>query len=319
MEEAARDYEFPLNKYFDLEENRLLTPRDGISFDQWIAGATEARFAIHKDGFPVFLPASTLLESDEYTETDPYAVVDNQAKWPAFYRRRLNSTIDLVEESLKEAGAKPRILDVACGEGHITAEIVRKFPEAEVSGTDYSISAICTATKSFHGIDFSVADAHRLPYQDEYFDVVVCNNIWEHVPDPLRLLESVRRVLVPGGCAIISTPSRYRFRNMVRVCLGKPVALLSHMHVTEYTVGQVLEQLRFAGMEAKLVDEPLRGPASGVLRFVAFKVAVPLVRLGLRLIGSHHSPEETVFYLARKPMPEGRSTPPSERQEPIVL
>ncbi|MBK8401756.1 MAG: hypothetical protein IPL29_12075 [Propionivibrio sp.] len=75
---------------------------------------------------------------------------------------------------------------------------------------------------------------------------------------------------------------------------------MSKLHVTEYSVGQVLEQLRFAGMEAKIVDEPLQGPTGGVLRFVAFKLAVPIIRGILRLVGSHHSPEETVFYLARK-------------------
>jgi len=62
----------------------------------------------------------------------------------------------------------------------------------------------------------------------------------------------------------------------------------------------VLEQLRFAGMDAKAIDEPLRGPAGGMLRFIAFKLAVPTIRMMLRLVGSHHSPEETVFYLARK-------------------
>ena len=99
---------------------------------------------------------------------------------------------------------------------------------------------------------------------------------------------------------IISTPSRYRFRNMVRVCLGLPVVFMSKLHVTEYTIGQVLEQLRYAGMDAKVIDEPLRGPTGGILRFIAFKLVVPTIRMVLRLIGSHHSPEETVFYLARK-------------------
>ena len=129
---------------------------------------------------------------------------------------------------------------------------------------------------------------------------MLCNNLWEHVPDPLRLLESVKRILKPAGYVIISTPSRYRFRNMVRVSLGLPVVFMSKLHVTEYTVGQVLEQLRFSRMKAMVFDEPLQGPAGGVFRFIAFKLAVPMIRMMLRIVGSHHSPEETVFYLAQK-------------------
>lgn len=287
-------------RYFDIERRRPLTIEDGCPLDQWLAGQGDARFAIHPDGFPVFLSAAEIDRSDEYREGDPYHAAEGLEKWPAFQNRRLQMTLRILQEALRDASANPGILDVACGEGVITAAIKKEFDEADVCGIDYSMSAIELASRQHEDIDFAVGDAYHLPYAPESFDVAVLNNIWEHVPDPLRLLEGVKRVLKPGGCVIISTPSRYRFRNMVRVCLGMPVVFMSKLHVTEYTVGQVLEQLRFAGMEAKVFDEPLRGPAGGVLRFIAFKLAVPVLRKLLRLLGSHHSPEETVFYLARK-------------------
>lgn len=287
--------------YADPATGRPLAAADGCTMEQWRAGQA-APFALHEAGFPVFVPAAELGAFDEYAEGDPYHAAEGLEKWPAFQRRRLETTLSLLAAAVPDAGARPRILDVACGEGVITMHLRDGHPQAEVHAIDYALTAIETAAaRGDPGVHYAVGDAYRLPYAAGYFDVVVCNNIWEHVPDPLRLLAAVKRVLKPGGHVIISTPSRYRFRNMVRVCLGLPVVFLSKNHVTEYSVGQVLEQLRFGGMEPRVFDEPLRGPAGGVARFIAFKLAVPAVRLALRLFGSHHSPEETVFYLARKP------------------
>lgn len=287
--------------YWDIENQRPLTTAEGCPFDQWLTGRTEARFAIHPAGFPVFVPPHQLESTDEYRAGDPYAAEEGFVRWPAFQNRRLATTLKLLEKALASASGTPAILDVACGEGIITAEIKKRFDSAEVCGIDYSISAITRAASLCSGVELAVGDACRLPYPPERFDAAVLNNIWEHVPDPLHLLEGVKRILKPGGYVIISTPSRYRFRNMVRVAFGLPVEFMSKEHVTEYTVGQVLEQLSYARMEVEIYDMPLRGPAGGLARFIAFKVAVPVVRALLRLIGSHHSPEETVFYLARKP------------------
>lgn len=290
-------------KYHDWEKHQPLVVEAGCALEQWMAGRKEARFSFHPLGFPVFLGPEELALSDEYREGDPYSAAEGLEKWPAFQNRRLQMTLQLMEEALDKldtGDGAPCVLDIACGVGIITAAIKNRFPGTEVFGIDYSLSAIEEAARTHAEIEFAVGDAYRLPYAPGCVDVAVLNNIWEHVPDPLHLLECVKRVLRPGGYVIISTPSRYRFRNMVRVCFGMPVVFMSKQHVTEYTVGQVLEQLRFAGMDARIVDEPLKGPSGGVLRFIAFKLAVPVVRMVLRLVGSHHSPEETVFYLARK-------------------
>lgn len=291
-------------QYFCTAEGRPFTAGDACALAELRDDVMGRRYALHEDGFPIFIPPSQLAASDEYAEGDPYNAADGFEQFPAFQNRRLNSTLKILREALREsatdrAGAAPRILDLACGEGVITAQIHKHLPDAELYGIDYALTAIEAAARRGDPIHYAVGDAYQLPYAAGFFDVIVCNNIWEHVPDPLRLLAGVKKVLKPGGHVIISTPSRYRFRNMVRVCLGLPVVFLSTYHVTEYSVGQVLEQLRWGGMEPRVFDDPLEGPAGGFMRFVAFKMAVPVIRALLRLARSHHSPEETVFYLAR--------------------
>jgi len=67
---------------------------------------------------------------------------------------------------------------------------------------------------------------------------------------------------------------------------------MSEYHVTEYTVGQVIEQLRFGGFEViKVFSKPIR---DNYLQFILVKILSPI----LALIGSHHQLESTVFYLA---------------------
>lgn len=289
------------NRFYDSSEQRFLKLQDACPYDEWIKGNKEAKFAIHPQGFAIFLDSSEIASSDEYEEEDPYGVQEGLIKYGPFQQRRFKFTIDLIKKALeKKDSSTIRILDLGCGEGHITAEIAKEFPAVNVSGLDYSISAVTDAHESFKNIDFIVADAYAPPYPSEHFDVVVLNNIWEHVPDPLRLLKSIKRILVPGGHVIISTPSRYRLRNLVRILFGKPVVFMSKHHVTEYSVGQVIEQLSFMGFDTKVYSDRLRGPAGGLMRFIAFKMAIPVLNLFLRLVRSHHSLEETVFYLGKK-------------------
>jgi len=160
---------------------------------------------------------------------------------------------------------------------------------------DHSVSAIEYAHEHFPGIDFAVGDAYESPYAKGFFDVIVCNNLWEHVPDPLFLLSRIKRTLKPGGHLIISTPSRYRIDNLVRILRGKPVALISRHHVTEYTVGQIKEQLAYGGFEVKRV---LSSPISaGSLKLDAARMFFAML---ISMVGSHHQLEATVFYLAQE-------------------
>ncbi|MFA6064103.1 MAG: class I SAM-dependent methyltransferase [Gallionella sp.] len=51
-----------------------------------------------------------------------------------------------------------------------------------------------------------IASADRLPFRDDQFDCVLCTEVLEHVPDPVRVLEEFNRVLKPGGKVVLTTP-----------------------------------------------------------------------------------------------------------------
>jgi ubiquinone/menaquinone biosynthesis C-methylase UbiE len=261
-------------------------------FETWNKGIAADYFCCrHPHGFYIFLGPKEIRVSDEYRGGDPYGMAKNIAG--AFQQRRINGTVRLIGSA--KADRSLRLLDVGCGQGHITDSIKKEFPSYDIHGLDHSISAIDYAHSKFSDIDFIVADAYHPPFESEYFDIVVFNNIWEHVPDPLNLLNAVSRVLKPSGLLIISTPSRYRYLNLFRVGLGKSVRFVSKTHVTEYTVGQVKEQLRFGGYKVREVLSPTIRSQSIIIRSVK-----ACVFLFIKLIKSHHVLETTVFYSATK-------------------
>ncbi len=254
--------------YYDRKRSRPIVPhKDGCDLVDWNEAFEQYSFARHPQGFPIFLSPTDLEQFDEYKESDPYTVELNYES--DFHQRRIQCTLDLITQVANHLPDKLRILDLGCGQGHITSKIHTNFPNSEVLGLDYSVSAIEYAVTHYPNIEFAVGNAYNLPYSENYFDIVVCNNIWEHVPDPLRLLDEIKRVIKPERYLIVSTPSRYRFGNLVRVLLGKRVVFMSKHHVTEYSVGQVVEQMEFGGFdEIQVVSKTIGTWKSRLAKFL---------------------------------------------------
>ena len=95
--------------------------------------------------------------------------------------------------------AGQRVLDVGCGPGALTAELVRRVGEDAVSAVDPSDTFVAAARARHPGVDVQSAAAERLPFADATFDVVLAQLVVHFMTDPVAGLREMKRVASPGG------------------------------------------------------------------------------------------------------------------------
>ena len=157
-----------------------------------------------------------------------------------------------------------RILDVGCGIGMY----IRKFKEFsdDVYGVDVDPERVEKARLTAANV--MVAPAEKLPFPDNFFDVVFLHEVIEHVDDDRQAISEAIRVLAPGGRAIVFAPNRLYFFETHGIYVGKRyifklIPLVNYLpdplrnkfcpHVRAYTKGDI-ERL-FAGLPARIVAE----------------------------------------------------------------
>ena len=101
-------------------------------------------------------------------------------------------------------GTAARVLDVGCGTGMLTGELVRRVGPAFVAVVDPSTPFIAAMRERFPDVDVQEAGADDLPYPDDAFDVALAQLVVHFLPNPVAGLREMRRVVRPGGCVTAS-------------------------------------------------------------------------------------------------------------------
>jgi 2-polyprenyl-3-methyl-5-hydroxy-6-metoxy-1,4-benzoquinol methylase len=107
---------------------------------------------------------------------------------------------------LNNVTAGQRVLDVGCGEGRFTAELVRVG--ADAVGIDVAEEPLRRARALHPQLDLRLVDgAGAWELADASFDAVWAGEVIEHIADTAAWLSEVRRVLRSGGSVLVSTPA----------------------------------------------------------------------------------------------------------------
>lgn len=92
-----------------------------------------------------------------------------------------------------------RVLDVGCGPGALTAELVTRLGPAAVSGVDPSEPFVAAARARNPGVDVRRASAEELPFPDGAFDAALAQLVVHFMADPVAGLREMARVTRSGG------------------------------------------------------------------------------------------------------------------------
>jgi len=121
-----------------------------------------------------------------------------------YQQRRLHSTIfeflNINESDL--------VLEIGCGKGDLTEKLSKKYKK--IVALDISSVGVKKARERVdvdYNYEFLVADATKLPFDSNQFDVVIISEVLEHVVDQARCIHEIYRVIKPNGYLMLTTPN----------------------------------------------------------------------------------------------------------------
>lgn len=110
---------------------------------------------------------------------------------------------------LGDTSAGGKLLDVGCGTGHFLK--VAHDSGLEIYGIDISSESVKITKENVLNADISVGPGENLPYQDRFFNYVVCGGSLEHFLDMDKGIEEMMRVARPGAKFMIVVPNKNYF------------------------------------------------------------------------------------------------------------
>jgi SAM-dependent methyltransferase len=148
------------------------------------------------------------------------------------------------------------VLDVGCGAGVDLARFAKGG--AEVTGVDVAPSAIELARANFaqQGLRgwFEVADGERLPFPGNRFDLVYAHGVVQYTAHPQRLVDECRRVLKPGGEAIVQVYNRLSWLNALSKLMNVGLEHEDAPVLMMFSIGE-LRQLLAGFAQVQIVPE----------------------------------------------------------------
>ena len=113
----------------------------------------------------------------------------------------------------------PTTLDIGCGTGYSTFELEKfcndkgTFYGIDISQTSINNAVQNAENKGSTNINFQIGDAEQLRFQESSFDIVISNMCFQFIPNKMRALSEVFRVLKPGGVVTFLYPGRQHYHD----------------------------------------------------------------------------------------------------------
>ena len=255
--------------------------------------------------------AESVYSQDYFTEREGYffhdGVVDGSGQESA-HVADFRAGLSLIEAQGLRTGT---LLDVGCATGSFLT--VARAMGWECRGVEVSAFAAAQARERT-GCEVFAGRLEDAPFGSAAFDVITMWDLLEHLPDPLRGLETARRLLKPSGLLLVNTPNENSLLRLVARFLYRgsggrftaPVNHLYHRYHLYYFAAETLKVLfRRAGFELVEMRVKPIPPSRGRIP-AATKAAMKILSVAARLLNAEYE----LMLLARNPGPAALSAVP---------
>jgi spore maturation protein CgeB/ubiquinone/menaquinone biosynthesis C-methylase UbiE len=145
-----------------------------------------------------------------------------------------------------------RVLDVGCGAGAFGDTLKKERGALEVSGIEMVEEAWKKASLVLDRALLGNIETMDLPFEESYFDCIVCGDVLEHLVDPVAALRKLTHVLKPDGIIVISIPN-VRFYDVIRMLSNgawtyMQQGILDETHLRFYTKSALRRLVEDAGL-----------------------------------------------------------------------
>lgn len=134
-----------------------------------------------------------------------YGNPNNPKVYPNLYLRH-RYILDLLKKDI--IPKKTKVLDIGCGSGIMTKDLVKKG--CEVWAVDISQNMLNASKKTIGDTSkahYSVQDIEKLDLKSDFFDIVIASGVIEYLKEDNRAINEIKRVLKKNGVAIVTVQS----------------------------------------------------------------------------------------------------------------
>ena len=217
----------------------------------------------------------------------------------SFYSQWLHhrlTILSIIPEECRKAATK--VIDIGGGKGRLSAllselglyctDIDCLFMERDIQSVsgEYLIPKVESYLSS-KGVTVIAHDfySNGIPLPDNEFNLAILSEVIEHLPNsPKPLLSELRRILIPGGWLVLTTPNQVSIRNRINFLRGLsyrepiqtffkmegyPLGTVYRGHTREYTMSEIEYMLAEEGFQIAKAITCNYGPKVGKMRLVA--------------------------------------------------
>lgn len=155
---------------------------------------------------------------------------------------------------LAKVSGGQRVLDVGCGTGALTAELVERLGPSAVTAIDPSEPFVTAARERYPGVSVRRASAEQLPFPSDAFDAALAQLVVHFMADPIAGLREMARVTRPGGvvaaCVWDHAGGQGPLSLFWEAARGLDPEVEDESHLAGARAGHLTELLQAAGLQA---------------------------------------------------------------------